>query len=297
MQDTKVGIIQITSNSDIQNNIIKLKEFSEQAVEKGARFLTYPENFSFFGTDKEKMDRLEEIYSYTQEFLVSTARELSVPILGGGYPAPLLGKPEREESGGSSSSDSASKSNRTKCFNQASWVDADGNFLTHYRKMHLFDTVPGDGVSYLESRYVEAGDELPSVVRLPGIGSVASFICYDIRFPEVFRSLSLAGVEILCLPAAFTVPTGEAHWEVLLRARAIENFCYMVAPAQTGIHDPQGKRRTFGNSMVIDPWGRVLGRMDTEEGAMVVDLSSQTLEESRKKIPSLEHRRFGIFKS
>ncbi|PKA10233.1 hydrolase, partial [Leptospira meyeri] len=158
-------------------------------------------------------------------------------------------------------------------------------------KAHLFNAVVGDGFNYSESNSTESGGKVPDVIQTE-YGKISSAICYDIRFPELFRALSEKGVELCFLPAAFTVPTGEAHWHVLLRARAIENFMYVLAPGQTGTHDPHGKRKTFGHSLIISPWGEILDEINDTEGFVIADIDLQKLSEIRNQLPSLNHRLF-----
>lgn len=271
MQNFKTALIQITSTNHLEENLSRIGNFLEEASDKGAKLVCLPENFSFFGTDQEKLSHIDEISTRTREFLSNQSRRLGIFLLGGGYPHP--------------------SGIHDHCFNQASLYNPEGEEIFQYRKIHLFDTEPGDGVTYLESKTVMAGESLPKVVSLDGICNITSFICYDIRFPEVFRSVTRQDVDVICLPAAFTVPTGRAHWEVLLRARAIENFCYILAPAQVGMHNEKSKRQTYGHSMVVSPWGEKIGELGEEEGVLVVELLASGINESRTRIPALKHRK------
>ncbi|MCC5815212.1 MAG: carbon-nitrogen hydrolase family protein [Leptospira sp.] len=277
MQNFRTALIQITSSNHLQENLTKIENFLKEAKSKGAQLVCLPENFSFFGTEKEKLANLKEISEKTQNFLSEESKKHGIFLLGGGYPFPTQANPSGQ--------------NPDTCYNQASIYNPDGKEILRYRKMHLFDTDPGDGVSYQESKTVTAGESTPDVVGIGDLCRLTTFICYDIRFPEVFRIASRNGAEVICLPAAFTIPTGQAHWEVLLRARAIENFCYIIAPAQVGVHDEKSKRKTYGHSMVVNPWGEIIGELETEEGVLVVDLDAKVLEESRARIPALKHRR------
>jgi nitrilase len=165
--------------------------------------------------------------------------------------------------------------------------DASGARVARYDKIHLFDVdIPGKAEVYRESAHVAPGQE-PVVVDTP-VGRLGLSVCYDMRFPELFRLLSRQGAEMLVVPSAFTVPTGRAHWETLLRARAIENLCGLIAPAQWGLH--ANGRETYGDSMIIDHWGKVLARMPEGTGCVVADIDPAGRTDARSRFPSLEHR-------
>ncbi|EMY59836.1 hydrolase, carbon-nitrogen family [Leptospira terpstrae serovar Hualin str. LT 11-33 = ATCC 700639] len=242
----------------------------EEAASAGAKVIGLPENFSFMGTEAEKKNLLGQIEEETTAFLKETAKDLGVYLLGGGFPT---------------------KAPTGKVFNTAVITNPNGEEVFRYHKAHLFNAIVGDGFNYSESNSTESGGKVPDVIQTE-YGKISSAICYDIRFPELFRALSEKGVELCFLPAAFTVPTGEAHWHVLLRARAIENFMYVLAPGQTGTHDPHGKRKTFGHSLIISPWGEILDEIDNEEGFAIADIDLQKLSDIRSQLPSLEHRLF-----
>jgi len=171
--------------------------------------------------------------------------------------------------------------------------DDQGRCVGRYDKMHLFDVdIPDRNERYRESATVARGDA-PRVVTTP-IGRIGMAVCYDVRFPELFRILQAQGAEVLSLPSAFTAPTGKAHWEVLLRARAVENLCYVLAPAQGGTH-PNG-RETYGDSMIVDPWGQVLARVATPgPGLAVANIDHTVQQELRTRFPALTHRRLNVF--
>ncbi|WCL47824.1 carbon-nitrogen hydrolase family protein [Leptospira sp. GIMC2001] len=273
MQKFKVAAIQLTSTEDIEQNLLRAFEICKDAAQAGAIVIGLPENFAFFGRESVKSENYEIIYRQSIEFLEKTSRELEIFLLGGGYP--------------SKSSDAK------KYYNTASIFSPKGEMLYTYHKMHLFDSNPGDGVEYKESNTVQAGEQLPMPVQLGDLGKFSSLVCYDLRFPELFRHLSKLGTEVIFLPAAFTKLTGEAHWEVLLRSRAIENLCYVVAPAQTGVHDSSGKRKTYGHSMIIDPWGKIVESIGDEIGYAMAEIDITKIYEARSKIPALSHRRLG----
>jgi predicted amidohydrolase len=169
-------------------------------------------------------------------------------------------------------------------------VNPEGFVTSRYRKIHMFDVEVGDGQRYRESASCAAGDK-PVVASVAG-AAVGLSICYDLRFPELYRSLVAAGAEVLVVPAAFTLATGKDHWHVLLRARAIESQCYVIAAAQWGVH-PKG-RRTFGKSCIVDPWGEVIAQASEGEGVAVAPLDPAYLQHVRTSLPSLSHRRLGL---
>jgi predicted amidohydrolase len=204
-----------------------------------------------------------------QEFLATTARRLRLWIVGGTVPL---------------------RSGADGRVAAASLVyDSDGRRVARYDKIHLFDVdIPGRQESYRESAHVAPGSTA-TVVDTP-VGRLGLSVCYDVRFPELYRHLSAAGAQLLAVPSAFTSPTGRAHWEPLLRARAIENLCYVVAPAQSGFH-PSG-RETYGDSMIVDYWGRVLQRLPRGRGCAVAEVELERQTGVRESFPALLHRAF-----
>src|ERR1019366_4386442 len=169
--------------------------------------------------------------------------------------------------------------------------DADGKRVARYDKIHLFDvTIPGREERYLESAHVAPG-RAAAVADTP-VGRLGLSVCYDMRFPELYRELVSQGAEWLAMPAAFTVPTGHAHWETLLRARAIENLCYVVAPAQTGTHT--SGRETYGDSLIVDYWGEVLARVENGDGVITADIDLGKQAEARGRFPALENRQLPL---
>jgi len=206
-----------------------------------------------------------------QAFLRDTARQLKMWILGG---STLI---KGDDAG--------------HVANACLLIDADGARVARYDKIHLFDvTIPGRNEQYRESKHVTSGREI--VVADTPVGRLGLSVCYDMRFPELYRELVARGAEWLVMPAAFTVPTGRAHWETLLRARAIENLCYVVAPAQSGTHT--SGRETYGDTLIVDYWGQVLARLPKGSGVITaeIDLAKQT--ETRARFPALENRRLGL---
>ncbi|MDF3819635.1 carbon-nitrogen hydrolase family protein [Leptospira sp. 96542] len=266
----KAAAVQVTSTARVANNLTKCRQIIEEATQAGAKLIGLPENFSFMGSEDEKKNLLGQIEEETVDFLRSTAIDLGIYLLGGGF---------------------ATKATNGKVFNTAALYDPSGSEIFRYHKAHLFDATVGDGFQYKESRLTDSGGVFPTPTSTE-MGRLASAICYDIRFPELFRSLSKVGCDLCFLPAAFTVPTGIAHWEVLLRARAIENLMYVIAPAQTGTHDVHGKRKTYGHALIVSPWGEVLADAGTEPGFAIAEINLEEVVTKRKTLPSLEHRLF-----
>jgi nitrilase len=205
-----------------------------------------------------------------QAFLSDTARELKMWILGGTI---VIRGTDR------------------RVANTSLLVDAAGKRVARYDKIHLFDvTIPGRDEQYRESTHVAPGRE-PVIADTP-VGKLGLSVCYDMRFPELYRELVSRGAEWLAMPAAFTVPTGRAHWETLLRARAIENLCYVVAPAQSGTHS--SGRETYGDSLIVDYWGKVLSRLPTGTGVITAQIDLAKEAETRARFPALDNRRLGL---
>jgi nitrilase len=242
----------------------------------GAVLAALPENFAFMGKDSGDKRAIAEPdgAGRIQNFLADTARRLKIWIVGGTVPLRQAG--EGQDSGGPVAA---------ACLVYKS----DGQRAARYDKIHLFDVdVPGSTESHRESAHTVPGRE-PRVVDTP-VGKLGLAVCYDMRFPELFRMLSRQGAELFVVPSAFTVPTGRAHWESLLRARAIENLCGLIAPAQWGVH--ANGRETFGDSMIIDHWGKVLARMPGGTGCVVADVDAAARIEARSRFSALEHRVF-----
>ena len=269
MRSYLVAAIQMTSLPQLQKNLAEAEELIDLAVRRGAELVCLPENFSFMGQEAEKLAQAPEIAEQTEKFLHTTAQRFQVTLLAGGFPVPT-------ESG--------------KVYNTALLIDPGGNELARYQKVHLFDVNLPDGNTYQESFTVMAGQQLPSVYASEELGKLGLSVCYDVRFPELYRHLSRQGAEVLFVPAAFTAYTGKDHWEVLLKARAIENTCYVVAPAQTGNH--YGRRYTHGHAMIIDPWGMILDDAGDKPGVAIAEIQPTRLQQIRVQMPSLQHRVF-----
>lgn len=264
---TLVAAAQMTSGADKAHNVKTATELIRRAVGLGATFIGLPENFSWMGPEAERVAAAESLEGPTLSHFAQLARSLKVTVLAGsvletGAPGDRL-------------------------FNTSVLFGPDGARLGVYRKIHLFDVEVGDGETYRESAAVAPGSEV--VVAEAPLGKVGMSVCYDLRFPELYRQLSQNGAVLLTVPAAFTVATGKDHWEVLLRARAIENQAYVLAPAQQGRHPKD--RMTWGHAMLVDPWGLVTARASEGEGLAVGEVNLEALARIRRTLPALEHRR------
>ncbi len=266
-KNMRAAVIQLNSQNDTGHNLEAAEQLVKAAHAQGAEYALLPENFAFFGSEQEKSAKAAEIETAARAFLKSTSAKHKITITGGGMPIANAGG---------------------KVFNSAVTYGPDGAELHRYDKLHLFDVTPGDNVSYQESRSTAPGGGSLSLFAC-GTMQVGMSVCYDIRFPALYRHHAKTGAQVLCVPAAFTRLTGEAHWHVLLRSRAIENTCYVLAAAQTGTHF--GGRETFGHSMIGDPWGEVLGELNDRPGVLVHELKSERIEEVRRRMPSLQHDR------
>ena len=269
----KVAAIQMTSNHVVADNLAAAGALLREAKDLGAQIACLPENFSFIGLkDADKLQVAEsDGDGMVQAFLSATARQLNLWILGGTIVI------------------RTNDSHRVA--NASLLIDAAGRRVARYDKIHLFDvTIPGRNEQYRESTHVLPGRE-PVIADTP-VGKLGLSVCYDMRFPELYRELVSQGAEWLAMPAAFTVPTGRAHWETLLRARAIENLCYVVAPAQVGTHS--SGRETYGDSLIVDYWGQVLSRLAKGTGVITADIDLAAQAESRARFPALDNRQLGL---
>ena len=267
MSSFKVAAIQLNSQPDAEHSLKKAYKWVAMAAGRGASLICLPENFAFLGNEREKLEHSDEISRRVEQQLPVWAREFGVFVLGGGYPV---------------------SAGNGKVFNRSSLVNPAGEFLASYDKIHLFDVEISEDETWRESATVQPGSHSATVCHAENLATIGFSICYDLRFPELYRMLVTKGAELITVPSAFTKPTGEAHWEILLRARAIENSCYVIAPAQTGKHGE--KRQTYGHSLIIDPWGKVLADAGTETGFITADIELDYLSDVRKKLPSLRHR-------
>ncbi len=269
----KVAAIQMTSSHVVAENLIAAGKLLREAKDAGADIACLPENFAFIGLrDVDKQQTAEtDGAGPAQKFLRDTARELKLWILGGTI--------------------NIRSDADTRVANASLLIDTDGKRVARYDKIHLFDvTIPGRDEQYRESDTVAPGQEI--VVADTPVGRLGMSVCYDMRFPELYRELVSRGAEWLAMPAAFTVPTGRAHWETLLRARAIENLCYVVAPAQAGTHTSGSE--TFGDTLIVDYWGHVASRLEKGSGIVTADIDLAKQADTRARFPALENRQLGL---
>ncbi len=265
-----VAAVQLSSGADVGKNLEDCARLVGEAASRGAKLVVLPENFAFMGPDADRRihaEMLGDEAAPIQRVLSTLARRHAITLVAGGMP-------ERTDDG-------------VPPFNTALVHDESGALVASYRKVHLFDVDLADGTKLRESATTTPG---ASVVVVPVGGFTAGLsICYDLRFPELYRALVDRGAELLLVPAAFTLHTGKDHWHVLLRARAIESQCYVVAAAQWGKH-PLG-RQSYGHALVADPWGTVLAEAADGLGFALARVEGRRLAEVRASLPSLSHRR------
>jgi predicted amidohydrolase len=283
----KVAAVQMTSTRDVQANLRDAGRLVAEAAEQGAKLVVLPENFSFLGaTDADRVAAIEPFGDGpAQRFLAETAESLSLFIVGGTIPI---------RDGGERAS------------SRSLLVGPDGRVAAHYDKIHLFDVdIPGraatagDGGNAANAdsdlrpeRYSESATTLAGtrvVAAQTPLARIGMTVCYDIRFPALFHRLSVLGTDIVVVPAAFTVPTGEVHWLPLLQARAIESLVYVVAAGQCGEH--AGGRKTYGHSVILGPWGELLAERASGPGVVCADLDMIRLKDLRQRFPTVQHRR------
>ena len=265
-----VAAVQMVSGPDVAENLRVAARLIAKAAAQGARLVVLPENFALMGRDEH--DKLavaeEDGRGPIQEFLAEQARRHQLWLVGG--TVPLRGQEAARV--------------RSACM----LYSEQGERIARYDKIHLFDVEVAEGEAYRESATLEPGPSEPLVVETP-LGRLGLAICYDLRFPELFRAMAGQGMQILALPSAFTAVTGAAHWDVLVRARAIENQCYVIAAGQGGHH--ASGRDTFGHSMVVEPWGSVLAVHADGEGVATASVDLSHLARVRERFPVLTHRR------
>lgn len=268
----RVAVVQICSTNHIQQNLDMVEQQIKEAARQGATLVALPENVAWMGESSHTL-RIAEAPEKgpIQAFLSNLAKKYNIWLVGGTIPTI------------SSSSDRV----YARC-----WVwDNHGQAIGSYDKIHLFDVQVQPGIEeYRESSTLVAGKDIVCIDS--PLGKLGLSICYDLRFPELYRELLSKGADILVVPSAFTVLTGKAHWQTLLRARAIENFCYVIAPNQTGTHS--NGRSTYGHSMIIDPWGEMIACLPSDEGVIVADINHEYLMGIRKRFPVSNHRKINV---
>ncbi len=260
----------MASSPNISSNLIEAERLIAEAIEAGAKLVALPENFALMGQGEFDKINIKEQYGsgLIQDFLSNTAIKYATWIVAGTLPI-------------------AAPNNPNKVVAACLIYNELGECVARYDKIHLFDVqVPDSEEVYRESDTISKGTT-PLVIDSP-FGKLGIAICYDLRFPELFRQMQEQGMEVLILPSAFTQKTGAAHWEVLLRARAIENLCYVIAPNQGGFH--VNGRQTYGHSMIIDPWGTILDCKKSNAGFASAELDLNRLHKTRASFPVLQHR-------
>lgn len=267
----KAAAIQMTSGHDVRENLAAAGRLIQKAADEGVKFVVLPEMFAIMGLDQADKVKYRESYGkgQIQDFLRDAAIRHRIWIVGGTTPIAI---PENENKVAAA----------CLVFNDL------GECVGRYDKIHLFDAQLRSGQEiYNESKTTQAGHRV--VVIPTPFGRLGLAVCYDVRFPELFRVMHQHGVEIIALPSAFTFTTGEVHWDILVRARAIENQVYLIASAQTGTHS--NTRKTYGHSMIVDSWGEVLATLDSSSGVVSAEIDIDRLKKTRENFPALLHRR------
>ena len=267
----RAAAVQLNSTDDIDRNLATADRLVRAAAAQGAELVVLPEKWSVLGTGEQMRRGAQPLDGPAVEWARGAARELSLDLVAGSIAERVPGQ--------------------EKLANTSVHVGPDGEVRAVYRKLHMFD-VEVDGTVYAESEHEQAGGEIV-VSELAGGVVLGMSICYDVRFPELYRELAARGAQVLSVPSAFTLATTRDHWEILLRARAIENACFVVAPNQIGVHPPGN--RSGGRSLIVDPWGLVLAGAADAETAIVADLDLDALRDVRRRLPSLAHRRTDVY--
>lgn len=275
MKETKIrkyeiALVQMDTQNDKGENLRKASHFIDEAAGHGAKLICFPEVMNLIGKNTGEGGGREEIPGYTSDLLCKKAAEHHIYLHAGSITEQV---PEQKKSR-----------------NLSFLINPKGEIISTYRKLHLFDITLSDGTPFWESNRVEGGDSL--TVAETELGVFGMSICYDVRFPEMYRLMALKGAQVMFVPASFTMPTGKDHWEPLLRARAIENGCYIVAAGQIGTKPAY---TAYGNSLVVDPWGTVIARARDEEGITYAQIDLDYLDKVREQIPSLENRRTDVY--
>lgn len=261
--------LQLNCTSDVNHNLARLEALARRAASYGARFIATPENSTFLGPPEQKIRIAEPVHGPLHRRLGALAAELGVELLVGSV---------------------AERCDDERAYNTSILFGADGGVRATYRKLHLFDVdlARSGGVTYKESARTAPGDTV--VVADSGLGRIGLSVCFDLRFPELYRAHVVAGATVLSIPAAFTLMTGKDHWHALLRARAIETQCWVLAPAQWGQHDDKGLRRSYGHSLIVDPWGTIVAECGDGEGLCLAEVDEARAHEVRRQIP-MDNRR------
>ncbi len=262
-----VAAIQMTSTPHWRKNLEKSTIWVEKSAKKKAQLVCFPENFLLISEQKAEIDSF--VQNHRADCLAQlkkAARINKIWILCGSIPNAIIGS--------------------QKFLNESILIHSNGKIVSRYSKIHLFNVNLVGDRAYRESDQYRAGKK--TVVAKTPLGKLGMSICYDLRFPELYRQLSRKGASLLTVPSAFTVPTGRAHWDILTRARAIENQCYVIAPAQIGQNTPT--RKTWGHTRIIDPWGKIIAEKVRGQGIVIARIQPKRLNRIRKTIPALKHR-------
>ena len=270
---TTVGIVQICATADVAANVDATLSLVAEAATAGARVVLVPEAFAFIGSQRERNTHLEKVPQQDEEpgpilrRCIETAQAANAHLVLGGFP-------EQAPDG--------------RAFNTCIHLQPDGTIAAAYRKIHLFDVDLADGTRMHESRSTAPGER--AVVTEAPFGTLGLTVCYDMRFPLLYQTLADMGAVAIAVPSAFFKNTGRAHWHALLRARAIECQCYILAPAQHGDHGHRG-RKSYGHGLVVDPWGDILAEIEDGDGFALAEVDPKRVEEVRTELPSLANRR------
>lgn len=266
----KIAVVQLDSQNNKGENLKIACRCIDEAAAEGVRLVSFPEMMNLSGENIGEGGGHETIPGYTTEILMAKAREHGIYIHSGSFCEKIPGG--------------------EKAYNTSVIIDPEGEIIARYRKLHAFDVTLPDGTVCDESARVHPGDEIVTVDT--ALGKLGMSICYDIRFPELYRIMALDGAQVIFTPASFTMPTGKDHWEPILRTRAIENGCYIVSPGQIGkkVHFT-----AYGNSMVVDPWGTVVSRARDTVGIIYAEIDLDYEDAIRAKIPSLANRRADVY--
>jgi len=265
-----LGIIQLDTQNDKGRNLEKICAFIDEAAARGARMVALPEVANLIGDNVGSGGGAETIPGYSTDILAAKARQHGIYVHCGTLRVEIPGD--------------------VRAYNTTAMLDPQGQVIATYRKLHTFDVTLPDGTIANESARIRPGKDIVTVDT--DLGRLGFSICYDIRFPELYRLLAMQGARIIFTPANFTVPTGKDHWEPILRTRAIENGCYIVAPAQIGT---KPRFTAFGSSLVVDPWGTIIARAREEPGVTMAEIDLDFQDKIRGQIPSLRNRRSDVY--
>jgi predicted amidohydrolase len=270
MRKYPIGVIQLDSQNDKGKNLRQICAFIDEAAARGAKLVALPEVMNCIGDNVGEGGQAESIPGYSTEILAAKAREHGIFVHCGSLREAIPGE--------------------ARSYNTTVLLDPRGEVIATYRKLHTFDVSLADGTVANESERIKPGKEI--VTAETELGTLGFSICYDIRFPELYRLLAMKGAQVIFTPANFTITTGKDHWEAILRARAIENGCYIVAPAQMG---KKPKFTSFGSSLVVDPWGVVVARSAERPGVTIAEIDLDYSDNVRAQIPSLKNRRADVY--